>query len=101
MDVLRAENPGGFSAASLSQEDNQALFYMRMENEEFAAARAQVDDIIKNTPYQRRYYGSPKPEPNVYWLLGQTLQAQYSSMTNDLPAAERLSERLARSAPGN
>lgn len=100
-DVFASENPKAFSATSLSQDDTQALFYTRMENEEYDAAKAQIDELVKNTPYLRRYYGSPTPEPNDYWLLGQTLQAQYRAMTNDLPAAEELSERLARSGPGN
>lgn len=100
-EVFRSDNPKAFSVTSLSQDDTQALFYTRMENGDYEAAKAQIDELVKNTPYLRRYYGSPTPEPNDYWLLGQTLQAQYRAMTNDLPAAEELSERLARSGPGN
>lgn len=90
-----------FDPTSLTQEDQQSLFYSRMENEDYSAAKKQVDVIVARTPWQRRIYGSPVPEPNDYWLLGQTLQAQYSSMTNDLAQAEVLTKHMAYTAPGN
>lgn len=92
--------PGG-DPLRLSVEDHQSLFYTRMESEDYAAAKQQADLIVARSPWMLRHYGSPTPEPNDYWQLGQLLQAQYRSMTNDLEQAEILSCRLARTAPGN
>lgn len=92
---------GPIPVTPLSTEDNQELFFAHIDNENFVDAKKQVDGIIKDSPYMRKIYGSPVPQPNDNWLLGQTLLTQYHIATNDLPAAEKLSEHLARTGSGN
>lgn len=92
---------GPLPQTPLSDDDQQELFFARIDNENFGAAKRQVDDIIKNSPYLRRIYGSPTPQPNDNWLMGQTLLTQYFIATNDLPAAEKQAEYLARTGSGN
>lgn len=57
--------------------------------------------MIKESPYLRRIYGSPTPQPNDNWLLGQSLLTQYHIAANELPEAEKLAEHLARTGSGN
>jgi biofilm PGA synthesis protein PgaA len=85
----------------LGPEDQQDLFYAHIDNENFDAAKKQVDDLIKESPYLRRIYGSPTPQPNDNWLLGQSLLTQYHIAANELPEAEKLAEHLARTGSGN
>ncbi|MCT4703848.1 poly-beta-1,6 N-acetyl-D-glucosamine export porin PgaA [Enterobacteriaceae bacterium H20N1] len=92
---------GPIATTPLSSDDQQDLFFAHLDNENFDAAKRQVDGIIKDSPYLRRVYGSPTPQPNDTWLLGQTLLTQYQVATNDLSAAEKHSERLARTGSGN
>ncbi|VEI40291.1 Poly-beta-1,6-N-acetyl-D-glucosamine export protein precursor [Citrobacter youngae] len=92
---------GPIPVTPLSPEDQQDLFYAHIDNENFDAAKKQVDDLIKESPYLRRIYGSPTPQPNDNWLLGQTLLTQYHLAANELPEAEKLSEHLARTGSGN
>lgn len=92
---------GPVATAPLSSEDQQDLFYAHLDNENYDAAKRQVDDLIKNSPYLRKVYGSPTPQPNDTWLLAQTMRTQYLVATNDLPAAEKQSGRLARTGSGN
>lgn len=97
-------NPSGAPTGDpmrLTTEDQQALFFTRMGSEDYTAAKKQADLIVARSPWMIRHYGSPVPEPNDYWELGQVMQAQYRSMTNDLAEAEILSRQLARTAPGN
>ncbi|MCS2163929.1 poly-beta-1,6 N-acetyl-D-glucosamine export porin PgaA [Scandinavium sp. H11S7] len=77
------------------------MFYAAIESEDFPAAKGIVDRMIANTPYQIYDYGSPVPEPNDRWLTSRILLSHYLSATNDLPVAEKLSEHLANTAPGN
>lgn len=88
-------------ATPLTTDDQQELFYARIDNNHFDEAKAQVDQIVKETPYMRYVYGSPTPQPNDNWLLGQTLLTDYEVATNDLPTAEKHAERLARTGSGN
>lgn len=92
---------GPTNAINLPPDDEQDLFYAYMESEDHELAQQEVVQILEKSPYLRHYYGSPTPGPNDKWLLGRTLLVQYEVMTNNLPNAERLSYRLARSAPGN
>lgn len=92
---------GPIAVTPLSADDHQDLFFAHLDNENFDAAKRQVDGIIKDSPYLRRVYGSPTPQPNDTWLLGQTLLTQYEVATNDLPTAEKHSEHLARTGSGN
>ncbi|WP_455428159.1 poly-beta-1,6 N-acetyl-D-glucosamine export porin PgaA [Dryocola sp. LX212] len=93
--------PVGTPVPQLTPEDHQEFFYAHIDSENFDAARRQVYAVIKDSPYLRRIYGSPTPQPNDYWLLGQTLLTQYQVATNDLPEAEKLAEHLARTGSGN
>ncbi len=92
---------GPIPVTPLSPEDQQDLFYAHIDNENFDAAKKQVDDLIKESPYLRRIYGSPTPQPNDNWLLGQSLLTQYHIAANELPQAEKLAEHLARTGSGN
>ncbi|ETX62143.1 poly-beta-1,6 N-acetyl-D-glucosamine export porin PgaA [Citrobacter portucalensis] len=92
---------GPIPVTPLSPEDQQDLFYAHIDNENFDAAKKQVDDLIKESPYLRRIYGSPTPQPNDNWLLGQSLLTQYHIAANELPEAEKLAEHLARTGSGN
>lgn len=98
---LFSELFGPTNAVNLPTDDEQDLFYAYMESENYDLAQQEVVQILEKSPYQRHFYGSPTPGPNDKWLLGRTLLVQYEVMTNDLPAAEKLSYNLARSAPGN
>ena len=90
-----------YSGDAAQSEDQQDLFYAHIDNENFDAAKKQVDDLIKESPYLRRIYGSPTPQPNDNWLLGQSLLTQYHIAANELPEAEKLAEHLARTGSGN
>lgn len=92
---------GPIPVTPLSPEDQQDLFYAHIDNENFVDAKKQVDGLIKDSPYLRRIYGSPTPQPNDNWLLAQTLLAQYHIAANELPEAEKLTEHLARTGSGN
>lgn len=92
---------GPIPVTPLTPDDNVDLFYAHIDNENFVDAKRQVDDLVKDSPYMRKIYGSPTPQPNDNWLLAQTLLVQYQMAANDLPAAEKLSEHLARTGSGN
>ena len=92
---------GSYPVTPLKPEDHQELFDAYINNRNYPAAKQQVDDIIKDSPYMRTIYGMPTPQPNENWLLGQELLTQYYISTNDLPAAQKHSEKLARTASGN
>ncbi len=83
------------------QDDDHALFYAWLDTGEYQAARQYVERITRNTPWTRYDFGSPTPQPNDQWLIGQSLTFNYLLMTNALPQAEKLAQRLAASAPGN
>ncbi|WP_318377825.1 poly-beta-1,6 N-acetyl-D-glucosamine export porin PgaA [Enterobacter sp.] len=85
----------------LTDDDQQDLFYARIDNNHFDEAKEQVDGMIKESPYLKMVYGSPTPQPNDNWLLGQTLLTDYEVAINDLPTAEKHAERLARTGSGN
>jgi len=92
---------GTLPATRPSPDDRQDLFFAHLDNEHFDAAKRQADELVKESPYLRRVYGSPTPQPNDNWLLGQTLLNQYKVAVNDLPGAEKQAERLARTGSGN
>ncbi|WP_435948181.1 poly-beta-1,6 N-acetyl-D-glucosamine export porin PgaA [Dryocola sp. BD586] len=92
---------GTLPAAPLTPDDRQDLFFAHLDNERFDAAKRQADELVKESPYLRRVYGSPTPQPNDAWLLGQTLRNQYKVAVNDLPGAEKQAEHLARTGSGN
>ncbi|MTD40724.1 poly-beta-1,6 N-acetyl-D-glucosamine export porin PgaA [Erwinia sp. CPCC 100877] len=77
------------------------MFYAAIDRGDFPAAKSIVDSMLVSTPYLVYDYGSPVPEPNDRWLTSRILLADYLSATNDLPAAETLTEHLANTAPGN
>ena len=89
------------SSMPISSEEQQDLFYAYIDNENFDEAKRHVDSLIKESPYLISLYGSPTPQPNDNWLLGQSLLTQYYIAANELPEAEKLAEHLARTAPGN
>lgn len=92
---------GPLPVTPLTMDDQQELFYARLDNNHFDEAKQQVDTLIKESPYLRRVYGSPTPQPNDNWLLGQALLTEYFVATDDLPAAETHAEKLARTGSGN
>lgn len=92
---------GPIPVTPLGPEDQQDLFYAHIDNENFDAAKKQAENLIKESPYLRRIYGSPTPQPNDNWLLGQSMLTQYYIAANELPEAEKLAEHLARTGSGN
>lgn len=89
------------AATPLTMDDQQELFYARLDNNHFDEAKQQLDTYIKESPYLRRVYGSPTPQPNDNWLLGQSLLTEYFVATQNLPAAQTHAEKLARTGSGN
>ncbi|WP_213704057.1 poly-beta-1,6 N-acetyl-D-glucosamine export porin PgaA, partial [Klebsiella aerogenes] len=83
------------------QDDRHELFYALLDSGQYQAARDYLAIVTNGVPYTRRLYGSPTPQPNDPWLNAQSLKVQYLLSTNALPEAERLSRRLAATAPGN
>ncbi|EIV3803898.1 TPA: poly-beta-1,6 N-acetyl-D-glucosamine export porin PgaA [Klebsiella aerogenes] len=83
------------------QDDRHELFYALLDSGQYQAARDYLATLTNGVPYTRRLYGSPTPQPNDPWLNAQSLKVQYLLSTNALPEAERLSRRLAATAPGN
>lgn len=92
---------GPIPATPLTADDHQDLFYAHIDSGNYPAAKRQVDDLIKQSPYLTRVLGSPVPQPNDNWLLGQNLLTQYEIETNDLPEAQKHAEWLARTGSGN
>lgn len=86
--------------AALSLENSDA-FYASLESGDAPAALRLVKRYIARSPWQRRVYGSPVPAPNEEWLQAYSLYLQYLKYTGDLPAAQKLAEHMARTAPGN
>ncbi|MGL5726412.1 MAG: poly-beta-1,6 N-acetyl-D-glucosamine export porin PgaA, partial [Plesiomonas sp.] len=99
MDIYYPNGP--IPSTPLNHEDRQDLFYTYLETEDLDAASAQVNALIKESPYQRRIYGSPTLQPNDNWLLGKMLQVQYYIAANELPEAEKRVAQLVRTGPGN
>ena len=87
--------------ASDPQDEEHALFYAWLDTGEYASARRYVARQTRNVPWTRYDFGSPTPQPNDRWLTGQSLRFNYLLATNALPEAERLSQHLAATAPGN
>ncbi len=63
--------------------------------------RRYVERETRSVPWTRYDFGSPAAQPNDRWLTGQSLKFNYLLATNALPEAEKLSYRLASTAPGN
>lgn len=92
---------GPLAVTPLTRDDQQELFFARLDNNHFDAAKQQLDTWIKETPWQRRVYGSPTPQPNDNWFVAQTMLTEYFVAVADLPAAQKQAEMLARSGSGN
>nr|WP_318381398.1 poly-beta-1,6 N-acetyl-D-glucosamine export porin PgaA [uncultured Enterobacter sp.] len=92
---------GPLPVSPLTMDDQQDLFYARLDNDHLDEAKDQVDMLAKESPYLRSVYGSPTPQPNDSWLLAQQMQTEYEIASNDLPAAETHAEKLARTGSGN
>ncbi|HGG8826820.1 TPA: poly-beta-1,6 N-acetyl-D-glucosamine export porin PgaA [Enterobacter kobei] len=83
------------------QDEEHALFYAWLDTGQYLAARQYVERQTRNVPWTRYDFGSPTPQPNDRWLTGQSLRFNYLLATHALPEAEKLSQRLATTAPGN
>lgn len=83
------------------QDEEHALFYAWLDTGQYRAARQYVERQTRNVPWTRYDFGSPTPQPNDRWLTGQSLRFNYLLATHALPEAEKLSQRLATTAPGN
>ncbi len=88
--------------ASDPQDEEHALFYapgwIRGNIRPPAATLSARPAAFPRTRYD---FGSPTAQPNDRWLTGQSLKFNYLLATNALPEAEKLSYRLASTAPGN
>lgn len=87
--------------ASDQQDEEHALFYAWLDTGQYQAARRYVERETRSVPWTRYDFGSPAAQPNDRWLTGQSLKFNYLLATNALPEAEKLSYRLASTAPGN
>ncbi len=87
--------------ASDPQDEEHALFYAWLDTGQYQAARRYVERETRSVPWTRYDFGSPTAQPNDRWLTGQSLKFNYLLATNALPEAEKLSYRLASTAPGN
>ncbi|MCU2547686.1 poly-beta-1,6 N-acetyl-D-glucosamine export porin PgaA [Enterobacter hormaechei subsp. xiangfangensis] len=87
--------------ASDPQDEELALFYAWLDTGQYQAARRYVERETRSVPWTRYDFGSPAAQPNDRWLTGQSLKFNYLLATNALPEAEKLSYRLASTAPGN
>ncbi len=87
--------------ASDPQDEEHALFYARLDTGQYQTARRYVERETRSVPWTRYDFGSPTAQPNDRWLTGQSLKLNYLLATNALPEAEKLSYRLASTAPGN
>ncbi|HAV1769295.1 TPA: poly-beta-1,6 N-acetyl-D-glucosamine export porin PgaA [Enterobacter hormaechei subsp. xiangfangensis] len=87
--------------ASDPQDEEHALFYAWLDTGQYPAARRYVERETRSVPWTRYDFGSPTAQPNDRWLTGQSLKFNYLLATNALPEAEKLSYRLASTAPGN
>ncbi|MFT0666715.1 poly-beta-1,6 N-acetyl-D-glucosamine export porin PgaA [Enterobacter hormaechei subsp. xiangfangensis] len=83
------------------QDEEHALFYAWLDTGQYQAARRYVERETRSVPWTRYDFGSPTAQPNDRWLTGQSLKFNYLLATNALPEAEKLSYRLASTAPGN
>lgn len=82
-------------------EQNRNLFYSMAENRQIEQAQQQANHLRLNVPYYRHLYGSPVPVPNNEWLDAQKILTQSILLHNSLAPAQRNTERLASTAPGN
>ena len=87
--------------ASDPQDEEHALFYAWLDTGEYPSARRYAERHTRSVPWTRYDFGSPTAQPNDRWLTGQSLKFNYLLATNALPEAEKLSYRLASTAPGN
>lgn len=87
--------------ASDPQDEEHALFYAWLDTGQYQTARRYVERETRSVPWTRYDFGSPTAQPNDRWLTGQSLKLNYLLATNALPEAEKLSYRLASTAPGN
>ncbi|MBF9272638.1 poly-beta-1,6 N-acetyl-D-glucosamine export porin PgaA, partial [Enterobacter hormaechei] len=87
--------------ASDPQDEEHALFYAWLDTGQYQAARRYVERETRSVPWTRYDFGSPTAQPNDRWLTGQSLKFNFLLATNALPEAEKLSYRLASTAPGN
>lgn len=87
--------------ASDPQDEEHALFYAWLDTGQYQAARRYVERETRSVPWTRYDFGSHAAQPNDRWLTGQSLKFNYLLATNALPEAEKLSYRLASTAPGN
>ncbi len=87
--------------ASNPQDEEHALFYAWLDTGQYPAARRYVERLTHGVPWTRYDFGSPTPQPNDRWLIGQSLRFNYLLATHALPEAEMLAQHLAATAPGN
>ncbi|KML64660.1 poly-beta-1,6 N-acetyl-D-glucosamine export porin PgaA [Pectobacterium peruviense] len=77
------------------------FFYSILESEKIEQATQLSVQAGEKTPYKKSVYGLPTFIPNDDWIDIKYLRIQSLISHNDLPAAQRLAERLAFSGPGN
>lgn len=92
---------GPVAVMPLSMDDQQDLFYARLDNNHFDEAKQQLNTYISKSPYMIYFEGSSTPQPNDNWLLGQSLLIDYFLATNDLNAAQQQAQTLVSKAAGN
>lgn len=77
------------------------MFYAAIESDNLPAAKRIVDRMIAITPYQVHDYGSTIKTPNDQWLINQLQLAEYLALSGDLAGAQKKTEQMTRTAPGN
>ncbi|MFM2478102.1 poly-beta-1,6 N-acetyl-D-glucosamine export porin PgaA [Celerinatantimonas sp. MCCC 1A17872] len=100
-DTQKADKDTAPDFMTLSDQENDAIFYAEIETERFNLAHQQVEEFLKQQPYYHYEYGLKILQANDQWLLGKNLQLNYLSGTNELNKAQRLAQQMANSAPGN
>ncbi|WP_241649505.1 poly-beta-1,6 N-acetyl-D-glucosamine export porin PgaA [Rosenbergiella collisarenosi] len=76
-------------------------FYALLESDQPQEAGKQLALRTVQTPWKTQVWGLALQQPNDSWLSLQSLKIDYLVDTQNLSDAQRLSQRLATSAPGN
>ena len=76
-------------------------FYALLESGQYHQAGEHLAERAAETPWKLRVWGLPLQQPNDSWLSLQSLKIDYLLDTQDFTEAQKLSQRLALSAPGN
>lgn len=80
--------------------DADDLYYALNESEQLDRAHQFAKNFSEQTPYQIGLYGLKGKEPNVDWVEAQTLYVQSLVALNDLPAAQKKTDRVVQYRTG-